>query len=168
MVLIKQNAYSSSDSYGDDKKHERSGDRKDKHVPLTKEAFEADPANYALAFYDIITTNKSAQGAFIASIENDIDSDQFIGKIIKQLRQIQNKSQEELSNQSQVSQAYLSLIENGTRTPKFFTLKQIANGLNVSASLINNLAMLMAQSDESPFADYLINNLFREKEELLT
>ncbi len=57
-----------------------------------------------------------------------------IGKLIKEHRKNAGMTQQELSEQINVTMNYLSLIENGRRKPTIETLVKLAKGLNVPLS----------------------------------
>lgn len=63
-----------------------------------------------------------------------------IGKAIKLCRIQKNMRQSELAQASNISVAYLSLIEQGKRDPNFSVLQSISNSLNVPLSILVFLA----------------------------
>lgn len=59
-----------------------------------------------------------------------------IGETIKFLRSKRNISQVELAEQVEITQGFLSLIENGDREPGFELIKKIASKLHIPEQLI--------------------------------
>lgn len=55
-----------------------------------------------------------------------------LGKRIKQLREQQGLSQEQLADAAQMSRTYLAYLETGKRTPSFASLCAIADVLQVA------------------------------------
>ena len=59
-----------------------------------------------------------------------------IGLSIKKMRKKKGVNQQSLSEITQITQTYLSLIENGRKTPSIAVLRQISDALNVPLPVI--------------------------------
>lgn len=59
-----------------------------------------------------------------------------VGKEIKKYRELNNLTQEELSEKIGLTRNYISLLERGTKTPRLETLIKIANALKISANTL--------------------------------
>ena len=84
-----------------------------------------------------------------------LDAD-VIGENIKRLRLLKKMSQNELARRSNVSQSGISLYEEGTRKPKIYIIKKLAEALEVDAEelltkrplKITNADRIRSMSDE--------------------
>lgn len=56
------------------------------------------------------------------------------GRVLKELRQKQGLSQEELGFQSGYHRTYISLLERGLKSPSLNTIFQMANALGINPS----------------------------------
>lgn len=83
-----------------------------------------------------------------------------IGATIKLCRDRRGLSQKELAERAEVSVSYLSLIEQGKRTPNLEVLESIASGLDIPLNVLVFLA-----SDKSELAG--IDETIAEKLSLL-
>lgn len=54
-----------------------------------------------------------------------------IGNAIEEIRKLKKVTQLELATKSNITQSYLSLIENNKKEPNLKTLKEISNSLNI-------------------------------------
>lgn len=59
-----------------------------------------------------------------------------LGSAIRDFRKEQQKSQEELAEETKLDRTYISLIERGQRSPTFSTICNICAGLNISLSTL--------------------------------
>lgn len=59
-----------------------------------------------------------------------------IGNTIKELRRQKGLKQNELAEKAQITQAYLSKIENNSKEPTISSLKAIANSLDVPLPIL--------------------------------
>ena len=57
----------------------------------------------------------------------------MMGERIKNLRKVKGLTQQQLAEITNLSQSYISAIEQGTKTPTLFTLDQIARALGVDS-----------------------------------
>lgn len=57
----------------------------------------------------------------------------MIGERVKNLRKINGLTQQELAEKTNLSQSYISAIEQGAKVPTLFTLDQIAKVLGVDS-----------------------------------
>lgn len=64
-----------------------------------------------------------------------------IGSSIESLRKLKNISQKELSIKAQITQSYLSLIENNKKEPNLKTLKDISVSLDVPLPFLFLMSM---------------------------
>ncbi|PTI88139.1 helix-turn-helix domain-containing protein [Staphylococcus simulans] len=60
------------------------------------------------------------------------------GQNIKQIRKRMNMSQKELATKMEISQSYLSDIENGRKNLSIKTVKKLANSLGLSVTDLFN------------------------------
>lgn len=60
--------------------------------------------------------------------------EEIFGKIIKEIRNQQGISQEELSDRTGLDRSYLSQIENGKKSPSLSTILRISRALNLKTS----------------------------------
>lgn len=60
------------------------------------------------------------------------------GQNFKRIRKRMNMTQEELATKMEISQSYLSDIENGRKNPSIKTVKKLADGLGVSVNELFN------------------------------
>ena len=60
------------------------------------------------------------------------------GQNFKRIRKRMNMTQEELATKMEISQSYLSDIENGRTNPSIKTVKKLADGLGVSVNELFN------------------------------
>lgn len=60
------------------------------------------------------------------------------GQNIKQIRKHMNMSQKELATKMEISQSYLSDIENGRKNLSIKTVKKLANSLGLSVTDLFN------------------------------
>ena len=60
------------------------------------------------------------------------------GQNLKHIRKRMNMTQEELATKMEISQSYLSDIENGRKNPSIKTVKKLADGLGVSVNELFN------------------------------
>lgn len=81
-----------------------------------------------------------------------MDKHTAIGDFIRQQRQAAEVSVRELARLAGVSNPYLSQVERGLRKPSAEMLKQIAQGLSVSAETLFARAGLL---DTQPVANFL-------------
>jgi transcriptional regulator with XRE-family HTH domain len=66
---------------------------------------------------------------------NSLDSmETSFGRVLKELRQNQAFSQEELGFRSGYHRTYISLLERGLKSPSLNTIFQMANALGISPS----------------------------------
>jgi transcriptional regulator with XRE-family HTH domain len=79
----------------------------------------------------------------------------YFGRVIKQLRQYNRFSQEELAQRAQLNRTYLGEVERGVAIPSLTTIAKIAVAFDVSA------AELISQSET------WLQREFRKNEELL-
>lgn len=87
-----------------------------------------------------------------------------IGKAIKFCRVSKDISLEELQNLTNLSQSYLSLIENNKRKPTLDTIEKISNSLNVPIEILVYLASDKRELNLSPdivklFDEHIINSI---------
>lgn len=98
-----------------------------------------------------------------------------IGKVIKSLRKKQNINQKELAKQSEISQAYLSQIENNQKEAHISTLKVIAKKLNTPLPILFFMSLEEEDISENkreaftminPALKSLLNELFSTTQDL--
>jgi transcriptional regulator with XRE-family HTH domain len=70
------------------------------------------------------------------SDKNNIDPDMGIGEFIRRQRELGQMSVRQLADLCGVSNAYLSQIERGLRTPSSMILQSLAKGLRLSAETL--------------------------------
>lgn len=63
-----------------------------------------------------------------------------IGSVIRKCRKLKGMTQLQLSNSSNISESYLSLIEQDKRQPTLSNLESIANTLQIPISILVFLA----------------------------
>ena len=73
-----------------------------------------------------------------------------LGSFIRGQRQVAKLSLREMSNLTDVSNAYLSQIERGLHQPSVRVLRSVADALNVSAETLLAQAGLIDDSDQEP------------------
>lgn len=61
-----------------------------------------------------------------------MDIKQTVGKRVKELRNKNNMSQEELADSAQLDRTYISSVERGKRNISIVNIEKLANALNVS------------------------------------
>ena len=69
-----------------------------------------------------------------------------LGKIIREIRQSQGLSQEELADHAQIHRTYVSQLERGLKSPTIAVLLQISRALGTRSSKI--LRRLEDRTDE--------------------
>lgn len=62
--------------------------------------------------------------------------EEAFGETIKELRKINQISQEKLAEESNLDRSFISLLENGHKQPSLITIFQLAKAFNLSASKI--------------------------------
>jgi transcriptional regulator with XRE-family HTH domain len=70
------------------------------------------------------------------------------GRVLKQLRLDRNLSQEELAHRARTTQSYLSLLENGSRSPGLTMMALLASGLGMRLSELVTLLEKPATRDK--------------------
>ena len=70
------------------------------------------------------------------SEKNNIDPDMGVGEFIRRQRELGQMSVRQLADLCGVSNAYLSQIERGLRTPSSMILQSLAKGLRLSAETL--------------------------------
>jgi transcriptional regulator with XRE-family HTH domain len=70
------------------------------------------------------------------SEKNNVDPDMGIGEFIRRQRELGQMSVRQLADLCGVSNAYLSQIERGLRTPSSMILQSLAKGLRLSAETL--------------------------------
>lgn len=92
-----------------------------------------------------------------------------LGKTINNLRRKQGIKQGELAQRSNITQTYLSQIENNLKEPNLSTIKQISDALNIPLPYLFFLSMDESDIDESkreafkiisPSVQSLVNEFF--------
>ncbi len=71
-----------------------------------------------------------------------------LGEFIRRQRQLGHLTVRQLADACGVSNAYISQIERGLRTPSSFVLKAIADGLELSSETLYTQAGILDPSDE--------------------
>ena len=74
-------------------------------------------------------------------------------KVIRQLREERNISQEVFSGLAGISRSHLSMIEIGSKKPNLDTLHKIAQALDMSVSDLLRMQEAEAEKDASSGAD---------------
>ena len=74
--------------------------------------------------------------------------DAGLGEFIRRQRQLGHLSLRQLADACGVSNAYLSQIERGLRTPSSFVLKALADGLELSSETLYTQAGILDPSDD--------------------
>lgn len=59
-------------------------------------------------------------------------SENFVGKRLKYLRELQNLSQEEVAMKANITRAYLGQIERGEKNPTVTMVSKICNALEIT------------------------------------
>lgn len=67
-----------------------------------------------------------------APMRANISLEEAFGRVIRELRNSANLSQEKLAERSQLDRSYISQIECGHRQPTLITIFQLAKSLNIS------------------------------------
>ena len=63
-----------------------------------------------------------------------MDKEEIFGKILQDERKAKKISQEKLAKLTGLDRTFISLIENGKRSPTFSTILKICSALNISPS----------------------------------
>jgi transcriptional regulator with XRE-family HTH domain len=63
-----------------------------------------------------------------------MDKEEIFGKILQEERKAKKISQEKLANLTGLDRSFISLIENGKRSPTFSTILKICSALEISPS----------------------------------
>ncbi len=71
-----------------------------------------------------------------------------LGEFIRRQRQLGHQTVRQLADACGVSNAYISQIERGLRTPSSFVLKAIADGLEMSSETLYSQAGILDPSDD--------------------
>ena len=71
-----------------------------------------------------------------------------IGKVIKDTRKQQGQTQKEFATSCEITQTYLSQIENNSKEPNLATLKKISANLNIPLPIL--FYMSLNEEDISP------------------
>ena len=74
-------------------------------------------------------------------------ADAGLGEFIRRQRQLGHLSVRQLADVCGISNAYLSQIERGLRTPSSFVLKALAEGLELSSETLYTQAGILDPSD---------------------
>lgn len=61
---------------------------------------------------------------------------EVFGKVLRELREKKNISQEKLAEYCELDRTYISLLERGQRQPTITTIFKLAKALNVSPSAL--------------------------------
>ena len=64
-----------------------------------------------------------------------------LGKTVREIRIRRGFTQKELADETNLSQTYLSLIENGKREPSLSTVESIGNALGIPSEIIAFLSL---------------------------
>lgn len=59
---------------------------------------------------------------------------EIFGKVLRELREANQLSQEKLAEYCELDRTYISLLERGLRQPTITTIFKLAKALNISAS----------------------------------
>ena len=59
---------------------------------------------------------------------------EIFGKVLRELREANNISQEKLAEYCELDRTYISLLERGLRQPTITTIFKLAKALNIAAS----------------------------------
>lgn len=59
---------------------------------------------------------------------------EVFGKVLRELRETNNLSQEKLAEYCELDRTYISLLERGLRQPTITTIFKLAKALNISPS----------------------------------
>jgi len=59
-----------------------------------------------------------------------------LGRKIKDIRQQQNISQEQLAQRCEFDRTYISMLERGKRNPSLLNLKKLSTGLQIKLSTL--------------------------------
>ena len=59
---------------------------------------------------------------------------EIFGKVLRELREANNISQEKLAEYCELDRTYISLLERGLRQPTITTIFKLAKSLNIAAS----------------------------------
>lgn len=71
------------------------------------------------------------------TMENDyIDFDKIVGSNLRDLRLLNNISQEDLSLNTGLDRSYISMIENGKRNPTLLVIFKICKAMNISPKVL--------------------------------
>lgn len=63
-----------------------------------------------------------------------MDVEKIFGEVLKQIRNAQSLSQEELAHLSDLDRTYISMLERGKRQPSLKTIFMLASALNTLPS----------------------------------
>ena len=80
--------------------------------------------------------------------------DAGLGEFLRRQRELQHQSVRQLADACGISNAYLSQIERGLRTPSSFVLQSLAEGLKMSQETLYTQAGILDPSD--PEADDVV------------
>lgn len=71
------------------------------------------------------------------TMENEyIDFDKIVGVNLRDLRLLNNISQEDLSLNTGLDRSYISMIENGKRNPTLLVIFKICKAMNISPKVL--------------------------------
>jgi len=85
--------------------------------------------------------------------ENSTDARETLGEFIRLQRGLAHLTLRQLSELSEVSNAYLSQVERGLYTPSAQVLKNVAKALDLSAETLYTRAGLLDEDEEIPATD---------------